>query len=199
MKKAVISIILLIPNYLFAQLNLDNFEAYYDSLAEARVLEVKWKRPPLWQRLLPSVGVSSYVIDGRLIFAPSANINLNNFLTAINERRTQRNKIKAVKMKTSLEKSEDLRRASSLIPLIENNRIEIQNEYKVLELQLKIFSLDSLKFMDNQIDPDQFYNAKIQLIRSQENLNKTLLRKETLYNRLYEILKIDNSINSKFN
>jgi len=177
------------PSFCYAQDTLA-FDNYYSRLLDARLEEYKVSQPPRFLNYIPSIGTSTVIVDGKVRIAPSLSFSLSQFIGDKRQQYTREAKIRSIKATTELEREEDLREVQKLMSEVESIEGELHIKGELLGLREKIFQYDSIRYSKNEIDPDAFYNSKIQIISERYQIELIRQRLEGVRREINRLLRL---------
>jgi len=180
--------ILEVPNN---RLITESLQHYYHIKLQADQHEYKAKQPPRWLNFLPTVGTRVVAFNDQIRAVPTVSISINQFISDKKEEYLKEAKLESISKKNEIQYHQDLNDAYIDKEKIKQQMTSIKKKQKLIELQRKIFSYDSIKYQKAEIVPDEFYRSKMTLIRQEFSLIQSIQSINIKILELYQTAKIN--------
>lgn len=131
------------------------------------------------------MGVTSVFTDNGVRFGPYISLSSSQFITSKRAQYTIAAKISSISKSSKLNYSQDKLKASSISANIISKSNLINELTKQLTIRSKLFHYDSIQFVNNEINPDRFYQAKLSLMSFKQTIAQQNYELQVLYNQFY--------------
>lgn len=165
---AFIALMLLISEIPSSSEIIASIEAAQKRRLIATLQEFEKSQAATWLRLVPSVGVQPVFANDGVRLAPSISISIGNFIGAAEAERMRRNKRRSIEMKIALETEAIIASALTIRREAAQKYRAWRRQAEKLKIERKLFTLDSLAFVNRELSPRQFYQAELRLINAEQ-------------------------------
>lgn len=173
-------------------LNSSQLYLYYQRVETSQIEELKENQISPTLSLLPGIGTSAIYNPNtdRVQIFPSVSFSISQFIQAKRSKKYLEAKTSRIRQLATDEFQGDLKQAQNLYRAIQQVKMEITLLKEKLLIHRKIHAYDSTQFINNEINPDNYYRSQLTLLSAKQNVILARQKLQTLISEYNQILKL---------
>ena len=152
---------------------------YHELMTKAEIAEFSEKQPPKILDYIPTFGIYAVPIDGKIKTAPRLSWSMSAILSRKRKNNLNEAKIMSINRKALIQMETDYQKCLALKRQIMTINEKLRHLKELESLDRKIYQYDSVKYLNQELNPDQFYDSKKKLMNSQYRILTELEKLES--------------------